>query len=136
MANTTSTKISISDAHWKLGHIAHSAIQHAVSKRFIIGIEIDSESKPDFCEACAKAKLACQPFPKESNRRGQNTNSLYTTHPPQNGVAERGMRTHAERAHALLLSSSLPRFLWKEAMNHSMWLQNGTPAHATNGKTL
>ena len=44
--------------------------------------------------------------------------------PPQNGVAERGMRTRAERAQALLLSSGLPCFLWEEAMKHSTWLQN------------
>ena len=72
MANTTSTKMSISDAHQKLGHIAHSAIQHAISKGLITGIEIDSKSKPDFCEACAKAKLVCQPFPKESKTRAEH----------------------------------------------------------------
>jgi GAG-pre-integrase domain len=50
----------------------------------------------------------------------------FTVHdlPPQNGVSERGMRTQAERARALLLASGLPRFLWKEAMSHSNWLQN------------
>ena len=55
-----------------MGHIAHLAIQHAVSKGFITGIEIDSESKPNFCEACAKAKSACQPFPKESKTRSEH----------------------------------------------------------------
>ena len=55
--------------------------------------------------------------------------------PPQNGVAERGMRTRAERARALLIGSGLPRFLWEEAMNHSTWLQNRLPAKALEGKT-
>ena len=61
----------------------------------------------------------------------------YTVHdsPPQNGVAERGMRTRAERARALLLASGLPRFLWEEAMKHTTWLQNRTPACALDGKT-
>lgn len=54
--------------------------------------------------------------------------------PPQNGTAERGMRTRAERACALLLASGLPHFLWEEAMQHAMWLQNRTPTHALNGK--
>ena len=54
---------------------------------------------------------------------------------PQNGVSERGMRTRAEGARALLLSSGLPRFLWEEAMKHQAWLQDRTLAHALNGKT-
>jgi hypothetical protein len=55
--------------------------------------------------------------------------------PPQNGVAERGMRTRAERARALLISSGLPRFLWEEAMKHSTWLQNRLPRAALESKT-
>ena len=43
-----------------------------VSKGFITGIELDAESKPDFCEACAKAKSAKQPFSKESKTRATN----------------------------------------------------------------
>ena len=56
--------------------------------------------------------------------------------PQQNGVAEHGMRTCAEHTRALLLASGLPRFLWEEAMKHATWLQNCTPAHAIDGKTL
>ena len=61
----------ISEAHRKLGHVAHSAIKHAVSSGFITGIDLETDSKPDFCEACTKAKSACQPFPKESETRAE-----------------------------------------------------------------
>ena len=43
-----------------------SGNKHAISKGLIARIELDNDSKPEFCEACAKAKCACQPFPKES----------------------------------------------------------------------
>ena len=46
------------------------------------------------------------------------------------------MQTQAECARALLLSSRLPHFLWKEVINHSTWLQNRTLAHAISRKTL
>ena len=65
-ANTASGKMSISEAHREMGHIAHSAIRHAISNGLIAGMELDNNSKPDFCNACAKAKSARQPFPKES----------------------------------------------------------------------
>ena len=56
--------MSISEAHRKLGYIAHSAIRHAISNELIAGIELDNDSKPEFCDACAKAKSTHQPFPK------------------------------------------------------------------------
>ena len=31
--------------------------------------------------------------------------------------------------------SGLPKFLWGEAMNHSVWIQNRMPTHALDGKT-
>ena len=225
-AATASGKMSISEAHRKLGHLAYGAIGHAISKGYITGIELDGDTKPEFCEACAKAKSARQPFPRESKTRAtkygdrvhwdlwgpatvkslnghyyvaawiddatretklyfqekksqtfesykrdeafietqtgnriktvrsdrggefQSTQMInhqdqrgtvreFTVHdsPPQNGVAERGMRTRAERARALLIASGLPRFLWEEAMKHATWLQNRTPAGALDGKT-
>ena len=68
-ANVLSEKLTISQAHRKLGHISHTAIQHAISQGLVTGIELDPNSKPDFCEPCAKAKSARQPFPKESQTR-------------------------------------------------------------------
>ena len=49
----------------------YGAISHAVSKGFIARIELDSDSKPEFCKACAKVKAARQPFPKESKTRAE-----------------------------------------------------------------
>ena len=65
-ANAASGKMLINKAHKKLGHIAHSAIHHALSNGLVTGIDLDMNSEVEFCKACAKAKLACQPFPKES----------------------------------------------------------------------
>ena len=58
-------KLTISEAHWKLSHIAPSAIKYMITKGHITSIQLDPESKPEFCEVCAKAKAAWQPFPKE-----------------------------------------------------------------------
>ena len=65
-ASIAMVKLTISKTHRKLGHIAPSAIKYAIAKGHITGIQLDPESKPEFCEACAKAKAAQQPFPKES----------------------------------------------------------------------
>ena len=65
-ANVTSIKWTISKVHHKLGHIAHSTIKYAITQGCITGIQLDPDSKPKFCEPCTKAKLAQQPFPKES----------------------------------------------------------------------
>ena len=64
--------MSITEAHRKLGHISISSIKYAISKGLVTGINVDLDSKFKFCEACAKAKLACQPFPKESETRAKN----------------------------------------------------------------
>ena len=61
--------VYITKAYKKLRHISYEAITHAVSKGLITRIDIDVMSKPEFCEACAKAKSARQLFPKESKTR-------------------------------------------------------------------
>ena len=68
-AATASGKMSINEAHRKLGHLAYGAVTHALTNGYIAGIELDTSSKPEFCDACAKAKAARQPFPKESKTR-------------------------------------------------------------------
>ena len=58
-------KLTISKAHRRLSHIAPSAIKYVIAKGHITSIQFNPESKPEFCKACAKAKVAQQPFPKE-----------------------------------------------------------------------
>ena len=64
-----SGKMSISEAHRKLGHLAYGAVTHAISKGYITGIDLDTNSKLEFCDACAKAKAERQPFLKEIKTR-------------------------------------------------------------------
>jgi len=64
--NVASVKMSISEAHCKLGHITHTAIRYVVTQNLITGIDLDLDLKPEFCEPCAKARSARQPFLQES----------------------------------------------------------------------
>ena len=66
-ANITLAKMTIQEAHLKFGHIAHDTIKYTVTKGLILGIELDLTSKPEFCDACAKAKASHQLFPKILN---------------------------------------------------------------------
>ena len=65
-ANAAVIKMSINEVHCHLGHISSAAIKHVIAKGFITGIDLDKSLKPEFCEACVKAKSARQPFPQES----------------------------------------------------------------------
>ena len=52
--------------------------------------------------------------------------------PQQNGVAERFNRTVTEKVRALLLQSSVPKFLWGEAVYASTYILNRCPSRAVN----
>jgi hypothetical protein len=68
----------------------------------------------------------------------QGTQRILTTHdtPEYNGVSEQGNRRNLEHTRAMLHSSGLPKFLWGEAVLHSVWLRNRTPTRALPaGKT-
>ena len=101
-------------------------------------------------EAYIETQTGCRIKVVHSDRQGEFLSDAMVNHqnqqdtvrelmvhdsPPQNSVSKRGMQTRAKQARPLLISSSLPRFLWEEAMNHSNWLQNHTPACAKKGKT-
>ena len=60
------SKMSINEAHQKFGHIAHATVKHMIKTGVITGIELDPESKPEFCEPCVKSKSNRQLFLKES----------------------------------------------------------------------
>jgi hypothetical protein len=66
VANLASKLMSISELHRKMGHINHDDLRRMVKEGMVKGVELDYNSKPEFCEACIKAKADRKPFPKES----------------------------------------------------------------------
>ena len=48
----------------------------------------------------------------------------------QNGVAERKNRTIIEAARAMLYDQDMPKFLWVEACNTTIYIQNRVPHRA------
>ena len=55
--------------------------------------------------------------------------------PEQNGVAKRKNRSIIEVARAMLYDQKLPKFLWGEATNIAIYVQNRVPHQALDNKT-
>ena len=73
------SKFTVGELHRVLGHVSQSAIKSAVVNGLVEGVELDSASDPEFCDACEKGKAARQPFPKESKRRATAYGELIHT---------------------------------------------------------
>ena len=56
-ANATSQPLTISQLHRLMGHINHDDLCTMVKEGIVEGIDLDMESKPDFCDVCVKAKV-------------------------------------------------------------------------------
>jgi hypothetical protein len=59
-------KLTINELHHALGHVAQGTIQYTVKQGLIEGVELDSASTPELCEAYTKAKATCQLFSEET----------------------------------------------------------------------
>src|SRR6266481_4901695 len=66
-ANATRKLVTIDELHRQMGHISPQAAKKIVKDGAVTGIDLDMDSKPSFCDACAKAKPTRQPVPKERN---------------------------------------------------------------------
>ena len=69
--------------------------------------------------------------------KSQGTERRLTTHdtPKHNGVAESLNHQVLECVWAVLHHSSLPKFLWGEAVLHAVWLKNRTSTRALKSLT-
>jgi hypothetical protein len=65
-ANSASKLMSISELHYKMGHVNHDNLHKMVKQRMVTGLDVDLDSKPEFCKACVKAKADWKLFPKKS----------------------------------------------------------------------
>jgi hypothetical protein len=64
--------MSISELHHKMGHINHNDLCRMVKEGMVKGVELNYNSKPEFCKACIKAKADQKPFLKESKTVYEN----------------------------------------------------------------
>ena len=72
VANTTSKPMTISELHRKMGHVNHEDLRKMVKDGMITGIDLDMNSKPEFCEPYIKAKATRKHFPKKSDTKYEN----------------------------------------------------------------
>eukprot|EP00253_Pinus_taeda_P008421 PITA_08421 len=98
-------------------------IENQTEKKFKIlrtdnGTEYESNEFHDFC--------------KEAGIKRENT-TPYT--PEQNGVVERKNRIIMEAVRAMLHDQKIPKFLWAEAANTIVYVQNRCPHQALGSKT-
>lgn len=64
--NTASQTITINQLHCIMGHINHDDLRKMVKEGIVEGIDLDMDSKPEFCDVCVRAKATRKPFPKAS----------------------------------------------------------------------
>jgi hypothetical protein len=72
-------KLTINELHHALGHVAQGTVLYAVKQGLIEGVELDSASTPEFCDACTKAKATHQPFPAEMRNHAHTYGELVHT---------------------------------------------------------
>jgi hypothetical protein len=72
-------KVSVSDLHRALGHVVQPAVIDAVRNGLIGGVELFSHTKPEFCDACMKAKAVRQLFPAETKNRSTKYGEIIHT---------------------------------------------------------
>ena len=64
-ANTASDKLTIMDAHRRLGHISPDAIKALACEGTVSGLDLLESSLPLSCNSCIYGKMTCEPSPKE-----------------------------------------------------------------------
>src|SRR5271154_5921341 len=55
-----------------MGHVNHDDLRKMVRDGMATGIKLDLDLKPEFCDACIKAKATHKSFPKKSETAYQN----------------------------------------------------------------
>lgn len=78
-AHLAKAKLTVNELHRILGHVSQTAVLDAVKKGLVMGVELDTTSKPEFCDVCIKAKSVRKPFPAEATSRALTYGELVHT---------------------------------------------------------
>jgi hypothetical protein len=77
--NVAKSKLTINVLHKVLGHVSQQVVVEAVKKGLVTGVELDTDSKPKFCNTCIKAKSAHKLFPTKTENRALTYGELVHT---------------------------------------------------------
>ena len=56
---------TLDELHRKMGHISYTVVKRLIEQKIVLGLELDTKSKPTFCTSCAKARPTRKPVLKE-----------------------------------------------------------------------
>ena len=59
---------TLHELHWKMGHILHMIVKHLIEQKIVLGLKLDTKSKPTFCTSCAKARTHQETDPKRKSQ--------------------------------------------------------------------
>lgn len=68
-ANIAYSKMSLMEAHRRLGHISCNSITHAVNNKLTLRIQIEKGSKESFCEVRARGKTQHKQVSQKASKR-------------------------------------------------------------------
>ncbi|RVW78353.1 Retrovirus-related Pol polyprotein from transposon TNT 1-94 [Vitis vinifera] len=135
--------------HKRLGHISRQRLERLVKDGVLSNLDF-SDFKT--CVVCLKGKMTAKTRKEKIDRGGEyyerydetgrnpgpfakfllecGIDARYTLSgtPQQNGVAERRNRTLLDMVRCILSNSSLPKFLWGEALKTAAYILNQVPS--------
>eukprot|EP00253_Pinus_taeda_P015860 PITA_15860 len=99
-------------------------------------VENQTEKKIKILRTDTGTEYESNEFNDYCREYGIKTETTTAYIPEQNGVAKRKNRSIIEATHAMLHDQGLPKFLWGEVANTTVYIQNQCPHQALDSKTL
>jgi hypothetical protein len=101
-----------------------------VYKKYEAWVEVQRDARIKIFGTDRGGEFMSNEFMDYLERRGTVRHLTVHDSPQSNGKSEWSNRTHLDQARAMLFAAKLPRFLWAEAVRHSVWLRNRAPTRA------
>jgi hypothetical protein len=93
-------------------------------KAFVAWVQMQHRATIHHLQSDCRGKYTRKVFTKFLQEQGMEQQLMTHDMPEHNGVMELLNCCHLECIHTMLHQSGLPKMLWGEALNHTIWLKN------------